>query len=379
MARHEKAWRDGGAEHVSRGVMRIAQVAPLAEAVPPCLYGGTERVVSYLTEELVALGHDVTLFAAGGSRTAARLVPVVPTAFRLEPTQRDSVAAYVRMVQMVVDRADDFDVAHFHVDNYHLPTFAKGRLPYLTTMHGRLDCSETVELMRLFPDSPLVSISAAQRRPLAFANFIGTVSHGLPLNLLRPSLRHKGYLAFLGRVCPEKGLDAAIRIAGAAAMPLKVAAKVDGGDQAYYDAAIRPMLKAASVSFVGEIGQQQMGAFLGGAAALLFPIDWPEPFGLVMIEAMACGTPVIAFDRGSVGEVLEDGVSGFIVRDEVQAVSAVARLPFLNRSRVRTAFEQRFTSDRMVRDYVRLYKQVTIDLQSRSSWLEPDREPVSSR
>jgi glycosyltransferase involved in cell wall biosynthesis len=338
--------------------MRIAQVAPLAETVPPCLYGGTERVVSYLTEELVALGHDVTLFAAGGSRTAAKLVPVVPQAFRLGPDRRDPVAAYVRMVQMVFDRSGDFDVAHFHVDSFHLPTFAAGRLPHLTTMHGRLDFPETTELLRRFPDTPLVSISAAQRYPVAFANFVGTVFHGLPVDLLRPTCQHQGYLAFLGRVCPEKGLDAAVCIAGAAGMPLKVAAKVDASDQAYFETKIRPMLRTASVSFVGEIGQRQMGAFLGGAAALLFPISWPEPFGLVMIEAMACGTPVIAFDRGSVGEVVEDGVSGFVVRNKAQAVGAVARLSLLNRSSVRTAFERKFTSDRMTRDYLGLYHQV---------------------
>ncbi|HYZ32744.1 MAG TPA: glycosyltransferase family 4 protein, partial [Crenalkalicoccus sp.] len=319
--------------------MRIAQVAPLAEAVPPLRYGGTERVVSYLTEELVALGHEVTLFASGDSRTVARLIPVVPRALRLDPNARDTIAPHVQLVQSVLRRAAGFDVIHFHIDHYHLPAFNAARLPYLTTMHGRLDLPELPGLFRAFPEAPVVAISASQRAALSAANFIGTIHHGLPQDLLRPGAGEDGYLAFLGRICPEKGLDRAIRIARRAGLPLRIAAKVERVDEAYFLKEIRPLLDGPGVEFVGEIGQDRMGGFLGSAAALLFPIDWPEPFGLVMVEAMACGTPVIGFARGSVPEVLEDGVSGFVVRDEAEAVAAVARLPALDRRAVRRAFE----------------------------------------
>jgi glycosyltransferase involved in cell wall biosynthesis len=335
--------------------VRIAQVAPLTEAVPPLLYGGTERVVSYLTEALVARGHAVTLFASADSATEAELVAAAPRALRLEPGQHDALAPHVRLVQTVHRRASEFDVVHFHIDHVHLPVFAAAGVPYLTTLHGRLDLPELPALFRAFPDAPLVSISDAQRRPLPEANFIGTVHHGLPADLLRPSMQHAGYLAFLGRVCPEKGVDKAIRIAAAAGMPLRIAAKVDKADEAYFAEVVQPMLNAPGIEFVGEIGQTEMGAFLGGAAALLCPIDWPEPFGLVLIEAMACGTPVIAFDHGSVPEVVEDGVAGFVVHDEAEAAAAVSRLPSIDRRRVREAFEQRFTSARMAADYVQLY------------------------
>jgi glycosyltransferase involved in cell wall biosynthesis len=339
--------------------VRIAQVAPLAEAVPPLLYGGTERVVSYLTEALVALGHDVTLFASAESETEATLVPAAPRALRLAPGAHDPVAPHVNLVQTVLRQAAAFDVVHFHIDHVHLPAFAAAGVPYLTTMHGRLDLPELPALFQAFPDAPLVSISDAQRRPLPGANFVGTVYHGLPADLLRPSAQHEGYLAFLGRVCPEKGVDKAIRIAAAAGMPLRIAAKVDKADEAYFAEVVRPMLGApGGAEFVGEIGQAEMGAFLGGAAALLCPIDWPEPFGLVLIEATACGTPAVAFDRGSVPEVVEDGVAGFVVRGEAEAVAAVGRLPSLDRRRVREAFDRRFTSARMAADYVRLYERL---------------------
>jgi glycosyltransferase involved in cell wall biosynthesis len=338
--------------------VRIAQVAPLAEAVPPLLYGGTERVVAYLTEALVAAGHQVTLFASGDSETEAKLVPAAPHALRLEPGAHDPLAQHVHLVQLVLRKATEFDIIHFHIDHLHLPTFAGAGVPYLTTMHGRLDLPELAALFRTFPDAPLVSISDAQRSPLPGANFIGTVHHGLPADLLRPSLRDQGYLAFLGRVCPEKGVDKAIRIAVAAKMPLRIAAKVDKADEAYFTEVVQPMLTSPGIEFIGEIGQTEMGGFLGGAAALLCPIDWPEPFGLVLIEAMACGTPVIAFDRGSVPEVVEDGVAGFVVQDETEAIAAIGRLPLLDRRRVREVFDRRFTSARMAADYIRLYKRL---------------------
>jgi glycosyltransferase involved in cell wall biosynthesis len=341
--------------------MRIAQIAPLAEAVPPLLYGGTERVVSYLTEELVALGHEVTLFASGDSRTAARLEAVVPRALRLDALVRDTVAPHVLMLSRVQERLRDFDVVHFHIDHLHLPMMRGAGVPFLTTLHGRLDLPEIAPLLRAHPEAPFVSISDAQRRPLPFANWAGTVRHGLPADLLPFSPRHRGYLAFLGRVSPEKGLDAAIRIARAAGMPLRIADKVDKTDKVdreYFEAAVRPLLDGPGVEFVGEIGEAAKAEFLGGAAALLFPIRWPEPFGLVMIEAMACGTPVVAFNRGSVPEVLEEGVSGFVVEDEAGALAALRRIGDVDRAAVRRAFEGRFTARRMAEDYLALYRRL---------------------
>jgi glycosyltransferase involved in cell wall biosynthesis len=340
--------------------MRIAQVAPLAEAVPPKLYGGTERVVSYLTEELVSLGHDVTLFASGDSDTSAELVPITPRALRLDPSVRDMVAPHIVMLETVSRRAREFDIIHVHIDHLHLPLFSWRRLPFLTTLHGRLDLPEIVPVFEAYPEAPFVSISGAQRRPLPAANWIGTVYHGLPDHFLRFNPRPQGYLAFLGRISPEKGPDRAIRIAARVGMPLKIAAKVDNADRAYHEAVIEPMLRdhAGLVEFIGEIAEHEKAEFLGNAAALLFPIDWPEPFGLVMIEAMACGTPVIAFNRGSVPEVLERGVTGFIVEDEVGAATAVRRLDDLDRHRIRAAFEGRFTARRMAEDYLALYERV---------------------
>ena len=336
--------------------MRIAQIAPLHEAVPPKLYGGTERVVSFLTEELVAQGHDVTLFASGDSVTSAKLEPVWPRALRLAPTIRDAIAPQMLMMEAVRRRADDFDLLHFHLDYWSFSLFSRQRTPYVTTMHGRLDLPEWQPLFNLFNNAPLVSISDAQRRPLPQARYVGTVLHGLPENLLTPQPGPKDYLAFLGRIAPEKGPDKAIRIARACGIPLKIAAKVDRVDQAYFDEVIRPMLAGGGVEMIGEINDAQKPEFLSGAKALLMPIDWPEPFGLVMIESMACGTPVIAFNRGSVPEIVEDGVSGFIVEDERGAMSAVNRLSTLSRGTVRQRFEDRFTARRMAEDYLAIYR-----------------------
>ncbi len=336
--------------------MRIAQIAPLHEAVPPKLYGGTERVVSFLTEELVAQGHDVTLFASGDSVTSAKLEPVWPRALRLDPTIRDAIAPQMLMMEAVRRRADEFDVLHFHLDYWSFSLFSRQRTPYVTTMHGRLDLPEWVPLFNMFHDSPVVSISDAQRRPLPQAHYVGTVLHGLPETLLTPQAGPKDYLAFLGRIAPEKGPDKAIRIARACGIPLKIAAKVDRVDQAYFDEVIRPMLAGGGVEMIGEINDAQKPEFLSGAKALLMPIDWPEPFGLVMIEAMACGTPVIAFNRGSVPEIIEDGVNGFIVEDEHGAMAAVNRLSTLSRATVRERFENRFTARRMAEDYLAIYR-----------------------
>ena len=336
--------------------MRIAQIAPLHEAVPPKLYGGTERVVSFLTEELVAQGHDVTLFASGDSVTSAKLEPVWPRALRLDPTIRDSIAPQMLMMEAVRRQADEFDVLHFHLDYWSFSLFSRQRTPYVTTMHGRLDLPEWVPLFNMFQNAPVVSISDAQRRPLPQARYVGTVLHGLPENLLTPQPGPKDYLAFLGRIAPEKGPDKAIRIARACGIPLKIAAKVDRVDQAYFDEVIRPMLSGGGVEMIGEINDAQKPEFLSGAKALLMPIDWPEPFGLVMIEAMACGTPVIAFNRGSVPEIVEDGVSGFIVEDERGAMAAVNRLSTLSRATVRERFDERFTARRMAEDYLAIYR-----------------------
>jgi glycosyltransferase involved in cell wall biosynthesis len=336
--------------------MRIAQIAPLHEAVPPKLYGGTERVVSFLTEELVGLGHEVTLFASGDSRTSARLQSVWPRALRLDPGVRDTVAPHFLMLEEVRRQAAEFDVLHFHLDYWSFPLFTRQSTPFVTTLHGRLDLPELQPVFARFSEVPVVSISNAQRRPLPQARFVKTVLHGLPENLLTPQPVKPSYLAFLGRICPEKCPDRAIRIARRCGIPLKIAAKVDRADKDYFEEVIRPMLKEPGVELVGEINDAQKAEFLSGAQALLLPIDWPEPFGLVMIEAMACGTPVVAFNRGSVPEVIEDGVSGFIVEDETGAVAAIERLDTLPRTRVRREFETRFTARRMAEDYLAVYR-----------------------
>jgi glycosyltransferase involved in cell wall biosynthesis len=336
--------------------MRIAQVAPLTESVPPKLYGGTERIVSYLTEELVALGHEVTLYASGDSVTAAKLHAGAPKALRFDAASRAPLAREIAMLEQVAQAAPQLDVVHFHFDCLHLPLFRRLGAAYVTTLHGRLDLPELGPLYAEFVEAPLVSISGAQRRPIEWANWIDTVHHGIPADLLRPAGAREDYLAFLGRICPEKRPDLAIRIAVESGRRLKIAAKVDKVDQAYFEREIRPLLAAPGVEFIGEIDEGAKSEFLGRAAGMLFPIDWPEPFGLVLIEAFACGTPVIAFDRGAVREIVENGVTGRIVDGPREAIDAVAGLDSFESTRIRAEFERRFTSRRMAEDYLRLYR-----------------------
>jgi glycosyltransferase involved in cell wall biosynthesis len=338
--------------------MRIAQVAPLYESVPPRLYGGTERIVSYLTEELTRQGHDVTLFASGDSLTSARFVPGCPRSLRLDPECVDQTVHHVVMLEEVFRRADEFDVVHFHVDYLHYPLSRRQPVTRVTTLHGRLDLPDLLPLYDEFRDEPVVSISRAQRIPIPGANWLGTIYHGIPESLydVRPSAGT--YLAFLGRISPEKRLDRAILIAREAGWPLRIAAKVDRADRDYFERIIAPMLDDPLIEFIGEIGDADKGDFLGAAAALLFPIDWPEPFGLVMIEALACGTPVIAYRHGSVPEVLEHGRTGFIVDDIPAAVRAVHRIGELDRARCRQVFLERFTAERMARDYLAIYERL---------------------
>jgi len=336
--------------------MKIAQVSPLMESVPPKLYGGTERIVAYLADELTALGHEVTLFAAGDSVTTARLEPVWPCALRLDPGMRDYLAPHVVMLEMLARRVEEFDIVHLHIDYLGYPMLRRIGVPFMTTLHGRLDLPELKRVYEIFDDVPVVSISDAQRDPLPRANYVATVHHGIPEQLLMPCSGSGDYLAFLGRISPEKAPDAAIRIAAKAGMQLKIAAKVDKVDQQYFAERVEPMLAASHVEFIGEIGDEQKAEFLGNAAALLFPIAWREPFGLAMIEAMACGTPVIGFRNGSVPEVIDDGVTGFIVDDEEQAVLATKRLHRLDRGRIRRVFEARFSARRMAEDYVKIYR-----------------------
>ncbi|MDQ8755716.1 glycosyltransferase family 4 protein [Sphingosinicella sp. LHD-64] len=340
--------------------MRIAHIAPLAEAVPPKLYGGTERVIWWLTEALVDQGHDVTLFAAGDSVTSARLVPCAPTGLRLSGIN-DHLASLLAMLDRVLVRADDFDILHFHIDFLHFPTFRHMTGKCLTTLHGRQDFPDFWPAYRTFPEMNLVSISDNQRLPIAHANFVSTVHHGMPRNLIPFGEGAGDYLAFIGRISPEKRPDRAIEIARRAGMKLKIAAKVDRADTAYFEERIKPLLDDPAVEFIGEIGDAEKPDFLGNARALLFPIDWPEPFGLVMIEAMAAGTPVIAWRNGSTPEVIEHGRSGFLVESIDEAVAAVDAAASLSRRLVRTAFEERFTADRMARDYVALYQALGAD------------------
>src|SRR6185312_6268492 len=315
--------------------MRIAQLAPLAESVPPKLYGGTERVVAWLVDELVEMGHQVTLFASGDSRTRGNLHPVWPRALRLGRKQTDPNAALTLLLEAVCKRARDFDVIHAHIDWLHLPLLVRMGVPFLTTMHGRLDLPGLPEVVQAFPSASFVSISNNQRIPLPGANWSGTIYHGLPTNLFQPSYQQGPYLAFLGRLTAEKGPEDAIRIARAAGMPLRIAAKIPRGETAYFKKQLEPHIDGRALQLVGEVDEAKKQPFLAGAAALLFPIDWPEPFGLVMIEAMACGTPVIAYPSGSVPEVVEDGVTGFIVENEEEATSAVHRLDELDRKKIR--------------------------------------------
>jgi glycosyltransferase involved in cell wall biosynthesis len=337
-------------------LMRIAQVAPLAEAVPPKFYGGTERIISYLTEELVGLGHDVTLFASGDSVTRATLRPMCRQALRLDRSIREPLAPQHLMLERVAQAAKEFDVIHFHLDHMPFSLFRRVNTPSLTTLHGRLDPPELVPLFEEFSEVPLVSVSDAQRWPLGGVNWIGTVHHGLPPLLPAASASTDGYLAFLGRISPEKRPDLAVSLARRAGCRIKVAAKVDPADQAYFDEVVAPMLAQPHVDFMGEINEEEKPGFLGRAQALIFPINWPEPFGLVMIEAMRCGTPVIAFRHGSVSEVIEDGVTGFIVDTEAEALDAIGKLAALDRRRIQQVFMRRFTSRRMAEDYVELYR-----------------------
>jgi glycosyltransferase involved in cell wall biosynthesis len=340
-------------------MMRIAQIAPLVEAVPPRLYGGTERIVSYLTEELVRLGHEVTLFASGDSCTSAELVACGERALRLDPTVLDPIPHLLMMLSEARRLAERFDVLHFHLDQLHFPIFQDMAARTVTTLHGRVDLPDLPPLYRYFPQFPLVSISNDQRRPLAFANWIGTVHHGLPLDLLELNAAPRGdYLAFLGRISPEKRPDRAIEIARLTGLPIKIAAKVDPADRHYFERFVAPLLDHPLVEYIGEIGEAEKNAFLGNARALLFPIDWPEPFGLVVIEAMACGTPVIAFPCGSVPEIVEEGVTGFIVESVGEAVRAVDRIDRLDRTAIRARFEEAFSAGRMAEDYEALYERL---------------------
>ena len=341
--------------------MKIAQVAPLFESVPPRLYGGTERVVSYLTEELVRQGHQVTLFASGDSMTSAELVACTPHALRLDPEVRDAMPHMMVMLDKIRERADDFDILHFHIDYLHFPLFRADAGRTLTTLHGRQDLADHIPFYVRFSEMPLVSISDAQRIPLPRGNFVGTVHHGLPLDLYKPTFDSKGgYLAFLGRISPEKRPDRAIQIARKAGLPLKIAAKVDKVDEAYFREVIEPMIDGRQIEYVGEINESAKSQFLGQAAALLFPIDWPEPFGLVMIEAMACGTPVLVFRCGSVPEIIDEGVTGHIVSGVEEAVAALPALLALDRRVIRSRFEKRFSSAQMAAQYVKLYQKLLV-------------------
>jgi glycosyltransferase involved in cell wall biosynthesis len=340
--------------------MKIAQIAPLAESVPPKLYGGTERVVSYLTEELVRLGHDVTLFASADSQTSARLVACAPRGLRLDPNIVDALPHHLLMIERVRSRAHEFDVLHFHIEHVHLPLFRPHARKCITTLHGRLDLPDLAALYREFDDMPLVSISDAQRKPLPFAHWAGTVYHGLPDPVcpFNPAPRGQ-YLAFLGRMSPEKGIERAIEIARRSGRRLRIAAKIDSSEEDYYRARVAPLLADPLIEFVGEVGEEDKPGFLGNAAALLFPIDWPEPFGLAMIEAMSCGTPVIAWPNGSVPEIVEPGVTGLVVQSVEEAVRAVNEVSRLDRAAVRRRFEERFSASRMARDYLAIYRRLS--------------------
>jgi glycosyltransferase involved in cell wall biosynthesis len=345
--------------------LRIAQVAPLYESVPPKYYGGTERIVSYLTEELVRQGHDVTLFASGDSQTSAQLVAACPRSLRLDPACVDQLAHHVAMLERVVRSAAAFDIIHFHIDYLHFPLSRRQSYTCVTTLHGRLDIADLVPLYQEFRDAPVVSISDSQRTPLPWLNWQATVYHGIPLDRYRFQSRPGAYLACLGRISPEKGIDRAIEIAKQVGAPLQIAAKVDKVDAEYFERVIEPLLHHPLVEFIGEIGDERKQDFLGNAQALLFPIDWPEPFGLVMIEAMACGTPVIAYSSGSVPEVMEHGRTGFVVQELDDAVEAVRRVPQLSRARCREVFEERFTAERMARDYVAVYERLIASQEKR--------------
>jgi glycosyltransferase involved in cell wall biosynthesis len=356
--------------------MRIAQIAPLMESVPPRLYGGTERIVSYLTEELVRMGHDVTLFASADSMTAAKLVGCVPEALRLDAKVRDTIPYYMLMLDRVRQQADNFDILHFHIDQFHFPLFRHIANRTVTTLHGRQDLPDLKPLYVGFSDMPLVSISNAQRQSIPNANFAATVYHGLPADTLKPVYNPRGgYVAFLGRISEEKRPDRAIQIARSLGVPLKIAAKVDRVDEGYFREKIAPLLAGGGVEFIGEINEQQKNAFLGEALALLFPIDWPEPFGLVMVEAMACGTPVLAFRCGSVTEVIDHGVTGAIVDTLDEGMGALPHVLALDRRVVRRRFEERFSANRMAKDYLAVYRSLL--KQPRTAEVEDEAVPLA--
>ncbi len=355
--------------------MKIAEVAPLFESVPPAAYGGTERVVSYLTEALVAQGHEVTLFASGDSRTRARLEPMAPRGLRLDPDGPDWLMWHTLMIDQVFEQASAFDVIHFHIDFLHYPLARRCATPCVTTLHGRLDLRDLQPLHAHFASHPLVSISDSQRRPMSGANWCATVHHGLPAGLYRFHAQAQDYFAFVGRISPEKRVDRAIEIARACGTRLLVAAKVDAADRAYFEQVVRPLLAGPGVEFIGEVGDERKAELLGGARALLFPVDWPEPFGLVMIEAFACGTPVIAYDCGAIPEVVQHGVTGFVVHSQEEAIAAARGIDAIERHRCREAFERRFTADRMAARYVQVY-QALIDTRAAPAGPAPAGEPL---
>jgi glycosyltransferase involved in cell wall biosynthesis len=354
--------------------VKIAQVSPLYESVPPKMYGGTERVVSFLTEELVAQGQDVTLFASGDSQTSAKLIPGSTTSLRLSKNSVDYLAHHVAMLDDVMRMAPEFDVIHFHIDYMHFPLSRYCALPSVTTLHGRLDLPDLIPIYERYADAPVISISMVQRKPFPRANWVANVHHGLPIDLLTFNPSAGDYLAFLGRISPEKRLDRAIEIAKRAGIHLKIAAKIDNADRDYYESTIKPLMGDPNIEFVGEIGENEKSEFLGNAYAYLFPIDWPEPFGLTMIEAMACGTPTIAFNCGSVPEVMQDGLTGFIVNTMDEAVSAVEKIASIERAACRNVFEKRFTATRMAEQYIELFESMASDIP-----VIPEDIPVTPR
>ncbi|MCO6440901.1 MAG: glycosyltransferase family 4 protein [Nitrococcus mobilis] len=339
--------------------MKIAQVAPLYESVPPKYYGGTERVVSYLTEELIEQGHEVTLFASGDSITRATLYPIVDRALRLDCRYQDLLAYHILMLDKLAKLAPEFDIIHFHIDYLHFPLVRALKIPHVTTLHGRLDIPDFIPLYQHFSDLPTISISNDQRRPLPFLNWQATIYHGLPEKLYKFYPQPDNYLAFIGRISREKRPDRAIEMAIRAGMEIYIAAKVDKADKEYFEDQIKPLLAHPLVHYIGEIGEKEKNDFLGRASALLFPIDWPEPFGLVMVESMACGTPVIAYPRGSVPEVIQNGETGFIVENSDQALTAIERISQISRWRCRQVFEERFTDRRMTKEYLEVYQTIT--------------------
>lgn len=344
--------------------MKIAQVAPLYESIPPKLYGGTERVVHYITEELVKMGHEVTLFASGDSKTSATLIPACVKSLRLDPKCIDPFVYHIIQLQMVQERISEFDIIHYHTDYFHFPLSRINHSTHLTTLHGRLDMPDLQALYRVFSTTPLISISNNQRKPLSHGNWIATIYHGMPLDSLKFYPEKGTYLAFLGRISPEKGIEGAIEMAKASGIKLKIAAKVDKVDLHYFNTEIMPLMNHELIEFIGEISELDKSQFLGNAMALLFPINWEEPFGLVMIEAMACGTPVIAFKRGSIPEVIDEAITGFIVNSLTEGLEAIKRINKIDRKTVRTVFEQKYNAQRMTKDYLKIYEQLITETEA---------------